>query len=257
MKAIFSNWIEPQNENWNTGYRTMEEFLIGLEISVKLASQHYECHFAGDPFSCGIVTSKNLPFYSIQTLDFSKAPKGLWNYSKLLACSVFEPPFIHIDNDVFVSKILPDFDDYLFQNTEHLDGYPFYDKPIGLMKHLDLPENIFNLNNRVASNCGIIGIKRKELVDEWINPVIDFVHTHDFKNLKLQRPDILFEIVIEQFTANCSINYHKRKSKYLLKNELESDAIKTGYCHMVSSTKRNDFNFNRIKKFYEQNIKKQ
>lgn len=256
MIAIFSNWSKPQESNQHAGYANLEDFKIGISTAIQCAARFYECHFVGDAFSVEVVKELQLPLKSIQVVNFEeKAPNGLWNYSKLKACSLFEAPFIHIDNDVFLLKKLPEFKEYLFQNLEDFNTHPWYDQPINNMKALNVDESIFNPTVREAYNCGIIGIGDNELIKEWINPVLELIESCDFKEFIKSKP-CFYEIVIEQFTATCSAQNFSRDVKFLLRNShIQEDAKKNGYIHMISKSKRNASKMQKIRNFYLRNFK--
>lgn len=258
MKAIFSNWHKPQHDNVHAGYNNLEDFKIGISTAILCASRFYECHFVGDPYSCDIVRELRLPIKSIQPVVFGKyAPDGLWNYSKLKACSMFEAPFVHIDNDVFLLKKLPEFKDYLFQNVEDFKIHPWYYEPISLMKNLTINKSIFKPEIKAAYNCGIIGISNNNLKQEWIIPSLELIESDDFKNLYRQKGHkILFEIIVEQFTAISSVRHYKRHVHFLLRHDhIQEDAKAKGYVHMISKSKRNPNRMEKIRKFYNRNFK--
>jgi hypothetical protein len=176
MKAIFSNWSKPQEDNEHAGYSSLEDFKIGISTAVLCAARFYECHFVGDAYLCNIIKQLNLPFKTIQEVDFAAtAPEGLWNYSKLKACSMFEAPFVHLDNDVFLLKKLPEFEDYLFQSLESFNSHPWYHEPIQNMRTLFVDPAIFRPDYQEAYNCGIIGIGKNNLIKEWILPSLSLI----------------------------------------------------------------------------------
>ena len=168
---------------------------------------------------------------------------------------MFEAPFIHVDNDVFLLKKLPDFEEYLFQNLEDFNTHPWYDEPIKNMKALNVDESIFNPNHKQAYNCGIIGIGKDELINEWILPSLELVESQAFKILHKEKP-MLYEIVVEQYTAYCCAKYHNRDVKLLLRNtHIQEDAHKLGFIHMISKSKRNPIKMQKIKNFYNRNFR--
>jgi hypothetical protein len=256
MKAIFSNWSKPQEDNEHAGYSSLEDFKIGISTAVLCAARFYECHFVGDAYSCNIIKQLNLPFKTIQEVDFAAtAPEGLWNYSKLKACSMFEAPFVHLDNDVFLLKKLPEFEDYLFQSLESFTNHPWYDEPIQNMRRLFVDPAIFRPDYQEAYNCGIIGIGKNKLIKEWILPSLSLIETEQFKILYKARP-AFYEIVVEQYTAVCAAKRHYRDVKFLLRNDfIQEDAVTHGFVHMISRSKRNVNKMQKIKDFYNRNFK--
>ena len=80
-----------------------------LYLSATLASKHYEeVEFVTDTLGEKICNVLNMPFTNITVMDFSRVPYSLWAYSKLKAYELQKEPFIHIDNDLFLFRKLPE-----------------------------------------------------------------------------------------------------------------------------------------------------
>lgn len=253
MKALYSMWLSPQDYSNNAGYSSREDLAIGISASILMSSKFYDIYFVGCKKSVELVKSLDLPIKEYITGSFVEAPKGLWNYSKLLAMTLIEPPFIHIDNDVFLFKKLPKFKDYLFQSIESFKIYRFYDE---LIKNIDnssiiIEDSIFDVNLKNAVNCGVIGVGSKDLIYEWVIPSLNLIHSDEFKEL-CASDDKLYEIVVEQFTAYCSAIKNCRDIKYVIddKNILK-DSVDKGYSHFISSSKRNPEKMEKIKKLLQ------
>ena len=63
---------------------------------------------AGEEF---LIKGLQLPFDSVKVVldDYDNISSRLWAYGKIVSYSMQNEPFIHIDNDVFITKRFPDF----------------------------------------------------------------------------------------------------------------------------------------------------
>lgn len=256
IKALFSLWNKPGSD---LGFNNQKDLQASFMLAVLKANQWYEVHVVCDEYSKEWIDKLHLPIKSIQVVDFDAYNVNLWNLSKLIACTMVEPPFIHVDNDVFLHKPLPEFKDYLFQNYEHFEMntygfYNFYSKAYTYVKtfNKELMPLFTNCSENLGVNCGIIGIKHKRLVEEWIDQVMMSLSYPEIKDKINNKPsDEFLEIIFEQLFAVASAKYYYRDIKVLLHDM--RDASKLGYTHLVAQTKRHDETIQKVYSHLEKN----
>lgn len=80
-----------------------------LYLSAILARKHYEkVEFFTDKLGKKICDELNIPFTNITVINFDNIHDSLWAYSKLKVYELQKEPFIHIDNDLFLFRKLPE-----------------------------------------------------------------------------------------------------------------------------------------------------
>lgn len=111
MRAVWSFWSRPFEAGGNSRWATPLHHLLAWRLSLKTASQHYpESALITDrPGKKLLVDQLGLPFTHVSTeLErLSRANPQWWTLGKLVAYSLQDQPFVHIDSDVFLWKPLP------------------------------------------------------------------------------------------------------------------------------------------------------
>lgn len=242
MKALFSIWTKP-GEDPNLGFNNLKDLQASFMLAVLKAQQWYEVHVVCDKDSEKWIKALHLPIASIKVVEFEAYGVNLWNMSKLVACKVTEPPFIHIDNDVFLHQPLPKFKDYLFQNIEYFEfngyGHHFYKDSIKYV--LNNCKNYLPRFTKAftptAVNCGIIGVMHPRLIEEWIDQTLNMLSYKEIKAVVNADHKEFLEIVFEQNFAKWSADYYKREVALLLSPD-HKEASSKGYTHLIASYKR-------------------
>jgi hypothetical protein len=111
MRAVWSFWSKPVLAGTAWPWASPLHHLLAWGLSVRLARRHYP-HTALVADSAGkalLVDALGLPFSSVSTeLDvLADADPALWMLGKLVAYSVQDAPFVHLDTDVFLWQPLP------------------------------------------------------------------------------------------------------------------------------------------------------
>ena len=261
-KIVISHFEGPRTAGY-LSYNTLEMFYYGISLAFFKANEHYKnIEFIGNVDAWKLIEKLNLPWSKVHVLhpgiDYDETLlEHFWNYGKLVAMKIAEPPYIHIDTDVFLLKdCLPEFTDFLFQNPEH--GVYQYDEVVDLVYNDTkfksiLPEYFYKNNNiENAYNCGVIGIGNKEVRDEWLDPL--FVFLDKLKEVYVEHENIDYKaiswpIFIEQYSVYCYVK-SSGVNVALLSNsmiDMYRAAEKLGYVHLLSNSKRLPRNEERIR----------
>jgi hypothetical protein len=111
MRAVWSFWSKPFQARKNIGWYSDLHHLLAWGLSVQTAQRHYpETMLITDrPGKKLLVEQLGLPFVHVSTeLDrLANADSGWWALGKILAYSLQDQPFVHIDTDAFLWKPLP------------------------------------------------------------------------------------------------------------------------------------------------------
>ena len=105
--AIFSHWSVPNYLNRYCGFNNRGDFESSFALSAYCAKHWFQklTLYTDDQ---GVKDLDNLlPLFDevntdLQALHNKGVPRSLWAYPKILAYSLQEDPFLHIDNDVFL-----------------------------------------------------------------------------------------------------------------------------------------------------------
>ena len=111
MRAVWSFWSKPFQARKSTEWYSELHHLLAWGLSLRTARRHYpETMLITDqPGKRLLVEQLGLPFVHVSTeLDrLANVDPGWWALGKVLAYSVQDQPFIHIDTDAFLWKPLP------------------------------------------------------------------------------------------------------------------------------------------------------
>jgi hypothetical protein len=111
MRAVWSFWSKPSQVRGNIGWYSDLHHLLAWGLSLRTARRHYpETVLITDrPGKELLVDQLGLPFVYVSTeLDrLTDVDPGWWALGKLVAYSIQDQPFIHIDSDAFLWKALP------------------------------------------------------------------------------------------------------------------------------------------------------
>lgn len=112
MRAIWSFWSKPYQAGQGFRWREPIHHLLAWGLSLRLAQAHYpETVLITDtPGRALLIDRLGLPFTRVSTeLDrLREVDPGWWALGKLVAYSLQDRPFVHLDTDVFLWQPLPD-----------------------------------------------------------------------------------------------------------------------------------------------------
>ena len=259
MNIIMSLWTKPCVDGKSHGFRSVEEMIESLILSVNVAKKHYpDIHFYTDKLGYEWIKPHldQLPFTKIEVCldDFNWVPDVYWSFVKVYVYTLQKEPFIHIDNDVFLWDKIPEYilegKDFVFQETEPMTwgAYDFYNRGLKIYSHAVHKD--IEIKD-IAVNCGIFAC----LTDAGLNLLNDyykygkyFVDHADLKADIDKEPNSqrwLASVIIEQVYIYSLIVRDKLKWGTLLNEERSSYRMR--YSHMVAHFKRQELIVNRIK----------
>jgi hypothetical protein len=110
MRAVWSFWSRPYEKRAGRSWREPKHHLLAWGLSLRLAQQHFdETMLVTDSEGRALLVDRlGLEFGKVSTeLDRLKdADSGWWALGKLVAYSIQDRPFVHLDTDVFLWKPL-------------------------------------------------------------------------------------------------------------------------------------------------------
>lgn len=267
MKAVYSFWDQPSSDE-HVGYRTRRAMLEGWSLSVAMSNEFYDPVLYIDESGWEKINHLGLPWSDVNFVEFDdmKVHESLWCFPKLWAVRETEPPFVHVDFDVYLHKPLPDFDYMLFQHREEIGGYNyFYRDAVNTVENNEAfsPKPvIWNPNIDYAYNCGVIGCKDREWKNTWTESVIDWVLDDEFSggleegihDASEEWSSFFFPTLIEQYMAACTEDYLDKKAETLAGgyHNIRENAEEIGYTHLVGTSKRDPENEEIVSNFLKE-----
>jgi hypothetical protein len=253
-RAVFSYFNAEESFTNKAGFNSFSDFLYTMALATDLAGRHFK--------EVEIVTNSwgqmVLKFAGIQATEYSTALnsiKGIsrwfWAYGKLVAYTQQTKPFVHLDNDVFLWRPLPDRilnAQLCFQSKETM-SMPIYNWYNVLRPCWDKaaiqPQPI--KNNSVTDfvyNCGICGGHDLEFFKEWIccsgeyilSPENQYVLFEEFRNMLMHQ-----NLWHEQYFGSALVKaQNKRGVVELLTDDISAQswtANNKTYTHLWGATK--------------------
>jgi len=269
MRAVWSFWSRPFHTYYGRIWSKPLHHLLAWGLSVSAASRHYpETVLITDQSGKRLLVDElGLRFTHVLTeLERLKnADPGWWALGKLVAYSLQDGPFVHLDTDVFLWKALPR---YLVESpvfAQYPEGFhengPYY-RPQDIEwafseEKLELPREWVwvreSRNHFPAVNCGILGGSDPEFLHYYAQTAIELVTAPQNAAAWSRLPDKrCYNIVIEQFFLSACAEYHRFNpaSRYrnVQVNHLFSSweyafdpkyAARAGFTHLVAGAKSN------------------
>jgi len=301
MKCIYSFWSKPFLANIKpnfpvqagvttgvhsyAGFSCFEDFLNSWVLSVELSSTHYqEVELITDTYGKVLLAERlQLPFTSINTaLDHvpDHVSARHWSLSKIVAYSLQNDPFVHVDADVYLWKRLPNRLEnapVFGQNTDSQIWLNFhYTEPYFLMyKFLKvLPQNFTYVPRTfhtwdTAICCGIVGGQAWQLIKDVATMGVKIFSCQEnaygwevalsFDLLWGDRmPSYGYISVVEQYgiAKECWLRGIWHEVELLLDEEkistdmqyLKRKCAELGYTHLIDSTKKHTDIMARLKR---------
>jgi hypothetical protein len=248
-RAIYSLWTKPMNDEF-TGFNTEQSLMECFSLSVNYSKKWFkEVHLITDLKGKELVEDYNLSFDHINTdLEevLNDVDKKNWAIGKLYSMKIQDKPFLHIDNDVILFKKLPDEmlkKEILFQCSEK-EVYPYYRDLLDFdeINFKDKP-SWYNTKKVEAYNCGIVGMNRLDLLEEWWESALS--HIEYLKKIGgygdiRQTPCLVFEqqyvgCLVEHYFYDIGMLSDYSENKHWVEDDI---AEKLGYTHLISDCKR-------------------
>jgi len=227
MRAVWSFWSKPCQ--WGQGYRWREPIhhLLAWGLSLRLAQAHYPdtVLITDRPGRALLIDRLGLPFTHVSTeLDrLREVDPGWWALGKLVAYSLQDRPFVHIDTDVFLSQPLPDRLTGAPVLAQYPETYHVADDQCGpsivenafARAGLSLPAEWEWSRSRPArrfleANCGILGGTDVGFLRCYARLALDLVLSPRHEAAWASVPDKAgLNTTVEQFMLPACANFHR------------------------------------------------
>jgi hypothetical protein len=237
--------MKPYLSFWNYGYYEDNDPLVFdmYHLSAFLLKNIYgEVHLITD-LKGKEKLSKIKSFSSIDT-SLEILPKDLrivWSLGKIYSYKLIaekNEPFIHIDNDVFLFKELPDdiiLNDLIVQHSEE-DAYDFYEVE-DFTKRIPNPFYLEKHKIHYGANMSIFGGYNIEFIkfyaEEALKLAIDKDNQEFLKNSFFNK-NFIPACIVEQYYMSLLANIHDVEVKYMLNGweDFGDKAEHLGFCHL-------------------------
>lgn len=227
MRAVWSFWSKPFHDGRGWQWREPRHHLLAWGLSLRLASSHYPetVLITDSPGKALLVDALGLSFTHVSTeLDrLCDEYSGWWTLGKLVAYSLQDKPFVHLDTDVFLWRPLSEkmiSAPVLAQYPEH---YHRTDQRCGprviedafARYSLSLPaEWEWSRSHQVRrfreANCGILGGQNAAFIQHYARLALDLVLNprHSPAWASIPGRDAL-NTIVEQFFLLACLDFHR------------------------------------------------
>ncbi|MEV4295963.1 DUF6734 family protein [Microbispora rosea] len=267
-RLVWSHWTKPLTKETGGAWSSLKYYLLSFVLSLETARAHglRTVLVTDDDGARMLVDSVGLRFDEVGTqLNRLEAyDHSWWNLGKILSYRIQEEPFVHLDNDVYLWRPLPDrllTAPLLAQNPEYLPQHRDYYEPGVLEDGVRRCENgclplewrwcrrLLGDHQR-SFNTGVYGGHR-----------LDFIHhCSDLIFALLDRPGQMAELnrlpdrprlsgMLEMLIPGMCLDYHSgRHGSPFADLRIEClfpdaetaylDAVQSGYTHLLGRSKR-------------------
>jgi hypothetical protein len=266
IRAVWSFWSKPYTAFHHKAWISDRHHLLSWILSVRTAQRHYpDTLLVTDDAGANLLVNRlGLRFGNVSTdlNDLRKEDPHWWTLGKLYAYRSQRQPFIHLDNDVFLWRGLPDHvtKSVVFaQNPERFifgEGAYRPDRFENAMRVANgrlPPEWRWYTHRRgnVAICCGIVGGSNNDFLAHYAEQAIQMIQHLRDRPEQLEATERLgCNIVVEQYFLAACVYYHQLTPKsrfhgvnidYLFESEADSfmNAEKLGYTHLIAGAKKN------------------
>lgn len=223
MRAVWSFWSPPYLAQTGRNWCTPLHHLLAWGISVAAARRHYpDTVLVTDRFGKKLLIDElGLPFADASTeLErLEDADPQWWALGKLIAYSMQDQPFVHLDTDVFLWKPLP---------AELADAPVFAQCPEYVPRHdrrSSEIENSFSESNASLpvewqwavsrddafireENCGILGGSRTDFIRHYAKSAADLILRPEYADA-WSKCGTKSNLVMEQFFLSACADFHR------------------------------------------------
>lgn len=272
MRAVWSFWSKPFEAAKGRIWRTPFHHLLSWGLSLRLARRHYpETMLVTDRAGKALLVDQlGLSFTCVSTeLDrLRTADTAFWALGKLVAYSIQDQPFVHLDTDVFLWTVLPPSVEQapvFAQCPEPHHSIDQHYSPGTIERafarhHLTLPAEWEWSRSRWErhfreENCGILGGSQTDFLRHYATTALDLILNSENAPAwaEIADKDGLNQIV-EQFWLSACLDYHRFApdspwsgvyARYLFPS-LDAAfhperAGRAGFTHLLGDAKQNAF----------------
>jgi hypothetical protein len=279
MKAVWSFWTKPFRSHRQSVWASERHHLLSWVLSVETTRMHYPETFLYTDCAGArlLVDGLGLEFAHVSTeLNALEGhDPGWWALGKVYTYRLQTEPFIHLDNDVFLWKPLPqriESAPVFAQNPEYfVVGASFYqpEKVELVLKRLTdgwLPEEWlwYRASGRAQKGecCGVFGGRRMDFIHHYADVALRLIgHPANQRGWRLLDAKIGHNILFEQYLLSACIEYHRSKPgspyrdidiQHLFKSVDDAfnpgNAARVGFTHLIAGAKRNTILAGRLEK---------
>ena len=227
LRAVWSFWSRPFRAYKSASWPTPLHHLLAWGLSVHAARRHYPdtvlvTDEAGKRL---LVDGLGLPFAQVSTeLErLAGADVGWWMAGKLVAYSLQDRPFLHLDSDVFLWKALPPYvanAPVVAQCPEYYHGANEWCGPRDIeaafaAEGCPLPAEWEWARSKGGSifkeeNCGIVGGAHLPFLHYYAGTALDLIFNPAYAPAWARVPDKSgYNQIIEQFMLAACVEYHR------------------------------------------------
>jgi hypothetical protein len=269
MRAVWSFWSTPYITRQGRSWREPQHHLLAWGLSLRLARQHYpDTMLVTDkPGKALLVDKLGLEFGEVVTeLEALRDDDpGWWALGKLLAYSLQDRPFVHLDTDVFLWKPLPlaAINAPVLAQSPEIHPHDSCRAPAeveaAFAKHgLSLPvewewSRSLGAPAYREENCGIVGGQRFDFLRHFattgLKLVRDPAHAPAWRELPSKDG---YNMMAEQFLLSACLDYHRChpespyrgvRVKYVFPTWADAldptKSAEAGYTHLLGDAKAN------------------
>jgi hypothetical protein len=225
MRAVWSFWSKPLQARKNISWCSELHHLLAWGLSLQTARRHYpETVLVTDrPGKKLLIDQLGLPFVHVSTeLErLANVDPGWWALGKLLAYSIQDQPFIHIDTDAFLWKPLPRqlTESPVFAlcpvfHANHSNLWPLEIERAFADHGRKLPVEWEWARSRGSGffreeACGILGGRHVAFLRHYADTAVGLVLNSDYAAAWSRLPDKMsLNTIVEQFLLGACIDYH-------------------------------------------------
>ena len=226
MRAVWSFWSKPYFSQKGGKWLSHYHHLLGWGLSLSSAARHYPdtVLITDKPGKSLLVDKLGLPFKEVSTEleQLNQADPGWWALGKLLAYTLQNQPFVHIDTDVFLWKPLPEIllQAPVFAQCPERHPLDEWRNPQEIAQvfercHLPLPvEWVWSISRELdyfrEECCGIIGGSNTGFIQHYARTALDIILNPRFQPAWRHYPDRTALINrLEQFFLATCVDYHR------------------------------------------------
>ena len=191
---------------------SLHYFYLSATLAIR---NHDRVEFVTDRLGKKICDELGIPFTNITVMDFHVPHKSLWAYSKLKVYELQREPFVHIDNDIFLFRKLPE-----EINSHGITVEVFENTNPSYLHHEELfspqtPDSYLKYAKDQRGYCmGIFGGTDIDFIREYSQKAISWCDSAEWDEIEHQRS--MMTKVEQQFLY--SEIKDKNKDVYVLKD---------------------------------------
>jgi len=269
-RAVWSFWSKPFQTDRKSFWFSEKHHLLSWVLSFERASQLYSetVLITDDDGVRMLVDGLGLEFATVSTeLNTLKTQDPDWWVSgKLYAYRAQTQPFIHLDNDVFLWKALPERVIAAPVFTQNPESFTFGDESAWYRPEVfkEAVESTygwlpceFNWYVSARGNqpmcCGLFGGNHVDFINYYADQAIQLVeHPQNQRALPLLQRKTLDSFMVEQYFLAACVVYHQNQQKSVYRDVYieclfnsfedafsEAEAKKVGFTHLLGGAKRN------------------